>query len=104
MRLKYTLDACMDCVAYAASGTLPEDRPELASDIIANLGDDARHLVNADGYDKNGNFYRDSAGAEIDCGHPDYESMREDWFSWSPCECCGNPLGGNRNRLAVLSA
>ena len=20
----------------------------------------------------------------------------ESYFSWSPCECCGSPLGGNR--------
>jgi hypothetical protein len=27
------------------------------------------------------------------------EDTGEPWFSWSPCECCGCMLGGNREYL-----
>lgn len=82
MRVKYYLHACVDCIAYAANGTVPEDRPDLEADIAAELGDGGT-LVCA--------FEQTERGDSVD-----------DWFSWSPCECCGSRLGGNRNRLAVL--
>lgn len=31
------------------------------------------------------------------------DNGEEDWFSRSPCECCGSELAGDRNRLAVLA-
>lgn len=104
MKLKYTLSACVDCIAYAANGTIPEDRPDLVTEIREHLGsdDDLRNLVNADGCDESGEL-RDDDGNPIDGDHPDYEVSREDWFSWSACDCCGSTLGGNRNRLAVLT-
>ena len=105
MAAKYTLDACVDCIAYVANGTVPEDRPTLADDILANLGPtDMLHLVNAEGCNEAGEFFTDENDEEIDPDHPDYDLVREDWFSWSACECCGSTLGGNRNRLAVLTA
>ena len=36
------------------------------------------------------------------CNEPDWmegDSEGEPWFSWSPCECCGCSLGGNREYL-----
>lgn len=102
MRVKYTLDACVDCIAYVANGDIPEDRPYLADEIAANLGDDCAYLVNADGCDQYGKLRRDLRGRKVTPDHPDYELYREDWFSWNPCECCGSHLGGDRNRLAVL--
>jgi len=103
MKLKYTLSACVDCVAWAANGTIPEDRPNLLNDIHDCLGADANEVIaNADGLNAHGEPYRDSEGNEIDSDHPDYELRREDWFSWSHCGCCGSSLGGMRNRLAIL--
>lgn len=103
MKLKYTLDACIDCIAFVANGDIPEDKENLVSEIREHLGEpDLRYLVNADGTDEHGEFYRDSHGRRITMDHPEYEAYREDWFSWSRCECCGSTLGGNRNRLAVL--
>ena len=106
MKVAYTLESCVDCVAYAANGTIPEDRPDLFADISANIGnpDHVHNLVNCDGCDDSGAYHKDSDGNDIDPGHPEYELYREDWFSWSGCECCGSTLGGNRNRLAVLVA
>lgn len=103
-KLLYTLDACVDCIAYVANGDIPEDRPNLPEEIAKHIGDPkhVRGLVNADGTDSSGNFYKDEGGNVIDMDHPEYELHAEDWFSWSPCECCGSTLGGNRNRLAVL--
>lgn len=82
MRVLYTLDACMDCVTYIANGDIPSHRPNLTSEIRANLdpspeGDALAHIVN--------------------------DNDEEEWFSWSSCECCGSGLGGSRNRLAVLT-
>jgi hypothetical protein len=34
---------------------------------------------------------------EDEGGNPD------PWFSWRPCECCGSPLGGNREYLFAWS-
>jgi hypothetical protein len=102
-KLKYTLIACVDCIAFVANGDIPEDRPELAKEIHDHMGlEPGDHLVNADGTDENGDYHKDSNGDEIDMDHPEYEAIREEWFSWRACECCGSTLGGNRNRLAVL--
>lgn len=105
MRIKYTLTSCVDCIAFVANGDIPEERPDLAADILLHLGsaEDMRNLVNADGCDESGDLFRDDSDQPIDGDHPDYEVSREEWFSWSACECCGSHLGGNRNRLAVLT-
>ena len=106
MRVAYTLDACVDCVAYVANGDIPEDRPELPDDIAEFIGKPGhvRGLVNAEGRGRDGKYLVSGDGKEIDLDHPGYECAREDWFSWSGCECCGSSLGGSRNRLAVLVA
>lgn len=31
-------------------------------------------------------------------GHGHRELFDEPYFSWSPCECCGSSLGGNRQK------
>lgn len=28
------------------------------------------------------------------------ESQNEPWFSWTPCDCCGDPQGGNRHHAS----
>jgi hypothetical protein len=40
---------------------------------------------------------------------PDYDpeaewAEGESWFSWSPCECCGSHLGGDREYLYARNA
>lgn len=103
MKLKYTLSACVDCTAYVTNAYVPEDRPNLANEILDHFGeDDVRHLVCAHGLNESGEYERDSKGRKIDPEHPDYEAQCEDWFAWSKCECCRSHLSGNRNRLAVL--
>lgn len=104
MKLKYTLDACVYCVAFVANGDEPEDRPNLKQEIDEHLGLKAgEDLVNAAGLDERGKFYRDDRNKPIKPEHSEYEAYCEDWFAWSGCECCGSNLGGNRNRLAVLA-
>ncbi|HEX4173969.1 MAG TPA: hypothetical protein VHY82_15985 [Acetobacteraceae bacterium] len=79
MRVKYEMDACVDCLAFIANGDVPEDRPDLPEEIAEHMeAEDLPHIV--------------------------YAADGDDWFSWSPCECCGSRLGGNRNRLDVLTA
>lgn len=74
----YDLDICVDCLVWLANGDLPEDRPELPQDIEIRWPARERwHLV--------------PAGGEDDEPH----------FSWSPCECCGSQLGGDRHKAAA---
>ncbi len=35
-------------------------------------------------------------GDECPNGHGDRELWDEPFFSWTPCDCCQRPLGGNR--------
>jgi hypothetical protein len=85
MHIGQTLIACEDCCRFVANGDVPEDRPTISDDIRARITPATTvHLVNATDEDDN--------------------PTGEDWFSWSPCECCGSPLGGMRNHLAVLTA
>jgi hypothetical protein len=102
MRIAHTLEACSDCIAFVANGTIPDDYPELPGNIAAQLGTTGmRNLVDASGADESGVCYRDNETSEYRT--PD-DADRSDWFSRFACECCGSRLGGNRNRLAVLTA
>lgn len=40
-----------------------------------------------------------STGCSDSLESDEYEHECEPWFSWSPCECCGCGLGGNREYL-----
>jgi hypothetical protein len=77
MRVKYSLSACVDCIAYVANGPSDDTPPTLDAQIARRLGADRHHLVNAG-----------AAGVSD--------------FSWSFCECCGVRLGAARGQLAVL--
>jgi len=35
----------------------------------------------------------------LKCGETS-ESQIEPWFSWTPCDCCGDPQGGNRHHAS----
>jgi hypothetical protein len=98
VRVKYTLAACADCLAYIGSGDVTGDRPDLADEIREHLGSEADvcNLVSASGCDEAGKLICDS-------GDSDYDLVSESWFSRSPCECCGSPTAGERNRVAVLT-
>jgi hypothetical protein len=81
MQIAYTMESCIDCLAWAANGTVPEERPNLPALILKRLGaEDMTHVVNAE---------RPEDG--------------DGYFSWAGCECCGSGLGGIRGRLAVLT-
>jgi len=77
MHVKQKLLSCIDCVVYAANGEIPPERPDLLVDIRARLGADMAHLC--------------------------YDGEEQIDFSWRPCQCCGSPLGGSRETLAVLA-
>lgn len=80
MHVAATFRGCVDCVAFVANGTIPEDRPELPDLIAARFPGKVGHIVNAD------------------------EEGDEAEFSNSGCDCCGSPLGGMRGKLALLVA
>lgn len=74
MRVAATLSVCADCIAYLANG--PDDiEAERLPDILAGIAKQGGDC--APGSDDNG-------------------------FSWSPCDLCESPLGGDRYGAAVL--
>ena len=73
---------CADCMFAEELGELPEDE-ERAEEVEAGL----ERL--ADEGDIFPNF-----GSEEGEGY--------DEFSWSPCDCCGDTLGGSRYRYALF--
>lgn len=79
MRVKSRFTGCVDCIAFVANGTIPEDRPELPDLIAARFPGESHHIVNAD------------------------EEGEEEHFSRSGCDCCGSHLGGMRGKLALLA-
>jgi len=76
-------EACVDCAAFLANGTVPADRSELPDSI--------RKLWN---------------GVQLTTStRDDHNPENEDqWFSWKPCHCCGSPLGGLRECLLIIRA
>lgn len=77
MHIHSEISVCSDCAMFIANGELPEeDGNKLISAIESN--------------------WKDLSG-QIVLGDNDTEE-----FSWSPCECCGSSLGGNRFSATVL--
>lgn len=71
-----TLSVCSDCLQFLANG--PDDIDSDALEAIeAGLAKQGGHCVPACG---------------DDCGG----------FSWTPCDLCERPLGGERHAAAVL--
>lgn len=77
MRVAAELSVCGDCLQYLANGP-DELSPEAAAATAAGIEREGGHIVPA---------------CEPDC---------EGGFSWSGCELCLSPLGGDRHRAAVL--
>lgn len=75
---------CVECMFADTNGELPEDE-ERAQEIeegFERLGDEGDIFPNFGSEDESG--YRE--------------------FSWTPCDCCGDTLGGSRYRYALFSA
>jgi hypothetical protein len=49
------------------------------------------------------NIEFDDAGICPECG-ADREIVNEPFFSWRPCDCCGRPLGGDREHATGWNA
>lgn len=77
MRVAAELSICVDCLQFIANG--PD---ELSPDVAAAC----------------------AAGVEREGGHvvPNCPENCEGWFSWSPCDLCNRPEGGERHPAAVL--
>lgn len=66
------LSICMDCLYAAMSDEWPEDER------VAQTVRDGFTELATDGYDL------------------PVMTAEEGYFSWSPCDCCKSPLGGDR--------
>lgn len=71
-----TLSVCADCLEYLANGE-GELEPERLADIRAGIERERGDVV---------------------------LSGEDEGFSWSPCQLCESPLGGDRFGAAVLVA
>jgi hypothetical protein len=82
-------EVCTDCYLYAMTGDAtafdgaycePEASERLAA-VEAGL---------------------DAITEELPIGHFAIVDGEESWFSWSRCECCASPLGGDRQTLQYV--
>lgn len=89
----HTVEVCVDCLFTAANGAPDYDgygETGHAERYRAATVRHGRELV--------------AACPETDHGDPDTgEQCHGGWFSWSPCEWCGDTLGGGRYCAAVES-
>lgn len=72
-----TLWVCLDCALWHANAQAPDDEARSAA---------------VTGYPH---------ALTIDCGH--HDALACDPFSWSSCDACGSPYGGERHRAYLLT-
>lgn len=82
MRQSEIIDICVDCLFCLAYGSDHEGVPPGQGALIGDQWG-ATDLT---------------LGCPADCC-PD---ETDPWFSWSPCQGCGSPLGGDREHATVL--
>lgn len=85
------LAVCTDCLFYGEYG--PDGLDELCEDPAAVAEGFA--LNEADGW-------RYASGCPAEHGHEDGEDHCEPWFSWTPCDLCRSPLGGDRHPAMLV--
>ena len=76
MKLQEKVQVCVECVQYSANGGAEID-PQKVAEIQAGL--------NSYGTGAEFHYITDSEKGELSGG-----------FSWSPCDVCGDTLGGDR--------
>ena len=67
---------CVDCLMFLANGDTPQELDEAGTEKWV------------------AEFVRRTEGTHIFLAGPE---DCEGWFSWSPCDACGSPLGGDRH-------
>ena len=81
MQVIAEISVCVDCLIMIANGDVSGiDNEDRIAEVIAGmdrLTTDGAHLVAGDSDDGN--------------------------FRWTPCECCGSELGGDRHAAVLLS-
>lgn len=79
MKVTHDLAVCTDCVQIIANGEISDGTDtgdQVAAAQVVKWGDLAAHMVLGD--------------------------TDEPWFSWSSCDGCGSPLGGDRFNAHIL--
>lgn len=80
----YDIQVCSDCLMMIANGTTGD---------YDGAPDDAEHDAAMDA------LWPDADGWDIT---PNCSEDCEGGFSWSPCEGCGSPLGGDRHPAVAM--
>jgi len=73
------LSVCVDCAIFIANGELPDDDAAAAAVVEGVERELPAQWVMACGEDCEGGF------------------------AWTPCDCCGSTLGGERHPAALLT-
>jgi hypothetical protein len=86
----YEVELCTDCVVWYANGDTSGMTPEDEAAVLAAVGvDEGWHVVP-------GHVHRlDLCGDAVVEGSADCP-YDEPSFSWTPCDACRRPLGGDR--------
>jgi hypothetical protein len=89
-----TIWVCQDCMLMHANGECDPDRPETEPEPWAELPHADISMGMTDDQHDCGIPYDHPEGRECDCEHIP--------FSWSSCDGCGSPLGGDRFAMTLF--
>ena len=95
-------DVCPDCLMFIANGTGPE---YLTLEEDGDAKYEARLAEIVAGVEREQDTEQNSCLVAGDCRAEPFgleEHSHEGSFSWSPCECCGSSLGGDRYKAALI--
>lgn len=106
------ISVCTDCVYFNAYGRLDDET--MSRDSLAADRHKAKIAAAPAGWSWGTQFTpgcgRDceehglaAHGGDEEAYEADAEAGPETWFSWSPCEQCGYPLGGTREHATAFT-
>jgi hypothetical protein len=95
--------ACITCVIAQENGDTSQLTDEQRETWISGCAGTSAPLI-AKGWRWSGVQCDsvDEYGERCDCDGENPEHSHEGWFSWSPCEWCGDTDGGQRFNVAIM--
>lgn len=90
---------CADCVIIMTNG----DRSGLSDEEYARWEEGVESVsLERDGWRWSGVQCDSWVEDGVSCDCDGDEHVSEGWFSWSPCEWCGDTCGGDRYNVAIM--